>query len=119
MPVCRRDYHPQWPWISYYIRHYRAQNQCEACGLANHSLYPASIRINTSFPLFENNHAALRSGTKVLLTVAHLDGNTKNNDFRNLMCLCTHCHLNRDRNENNQKKKYGRKRQTQQCHLFS
>jgi hypothetical protein len=120
VPIRRRDYHPQWPWISYYIRHYRAKDICEQCGIQNYSYYPKTVRKETTLPIFNQTGVISESfaGKKVILTVAHLDNNPKNNQFDNLACLCQRCHLNLDRATNNQKKKYGRKRQKNQVYLF-
>ncbi len=35
--------------------------------------------------------------TRVVLTIAHLDHNTENNDYDNLAALCQRCHLNYDK----------------------
>lgn len=35
--------------------------------------------------------------TKIILTVAHLDRDTRNNERSNLAALCQRCHLNHDR----------------------
>lgn len=37
------------------------------------------------------------TGSKVILTIAHLDHNPSNNDHENLRCWCQKCHLNYDR----------------------
>jgi len=36
-------------------------------------------------------------GITICLTIAHLDHNTKNNDYENLAALCQRCHLNYDK----------------------
>ncbi len=50
----------------------RAQNRCEFCGIPNYA-----IREN---------------GSKVVLTIAHLDHTPENNDPSNLRALCQRCH---------------------------
>ncbi len=111
MPINRRDYSPIWPWISYYIRHYRGKNRCEECSIENHTLY--ALQKEYTLPIFGDAGQTV-TGKEVILTVAHLDGNTKNNEFRNLRCLCQKCHLNYDREANINKKKYGRRKNSGQ-----
>lgn len=50
----------------------RAKNKCEFCGVENYS-----VRDN---------------GSKVVLTIAHLDHKPENNDPSNLRALCQKCH---------------------------
>lgn len=50
----------------------RADNKCEFCGVENYS-----IREN---------------GSKVILTIAHLDHTPENCDYSNLRALCQRCH---------------------------
>ena len=50
----------------------RADNKCEFCGIANYT-----IRDN---------------GSKVVLTIAHLDHTPENCDYDNLRALCQKCH---------------------------
>lgn len=77
MPFIRENYPENWRLISRFIRFYRAKNKCEFCGVDNYSLHPVT-------------------GSKVVLTVAHLDHNTQNNSFFNLKALCQKCHNNYD-----------------------
>lgn len=53
-----------------------------------------------------------QKGTKIVLTIAHLDHDTTNNEYSNLKALCQKCHLSLDkelhmanRKETNRKKK--------------
>lgn len=46
--------------------------------------------------------------TYIILTVAHLDHNKRNNRFSNLKCLCQRCHFAHDRRDNVIRKRYGR-----------
>lgn len=55
----------------------RANNRCEFCGIENYS-----IREN---------------GSKVVLTIAHLDHTPENCDYGNLRALCQKCHNNYDK----------------------
>lgn len=55
----------------------RADNRCEFCGIKNYT-----IREN---------------GSKVILTIAHLDHTPENCDYENLRALCQKCHNNYDK----------------------
>ena len=90
MPINYKEYHPRWKAISRFIRHYRARNRCEWCGAENHQPHPVT-------------------GSRVILTVAHIDQDKRNNSFFNLAALCQRCHLNRDRAHHIRNRKYGRK----------
>lgn len=78
MPIDYKQYHPRWKAISRFIRFYRARNRCEWCGAENYKPNPVT-------------------GSKVVLTVAHIDQDKNNNSFFNLAALCQLCHLNHDR----------------------
>jgi len=89
MPINYKNYHPKWSLISRLIRFRRAGNKCEWCDAENHQPHPDT-------------------GSKVILTVAHLDRDRTNNRFKNLAALCQRCHLNHDRAQHIQNRKYGR-----------
>lgn len=55
----------------------RANNKCEFCGIENYT-----IREN---------------GSKVVLTIAHLDHTPEHCDYDNLRALCQKCHNNYDK----------------------
>ncbi len=57
----------------------RAGNKCEFCGVENYT-----IREN---------------GSRVVLTIAHLDHTPENCDLGNLRALCQKCHLNYDKEQ--------------------
>lgn len=88
MPLNYKNYHPKWSLISRLIRFHRAGNKCEWCQAENHQPHPDT-------------------GSKVILTVAHLDRDRTNNRFTNLKALCQRCHLNYDRASHIQNRKYG------------
>ena len=77
MPMNRDDYPDNWEEISNYIRFERAQGKCEFCGAAHGKSHPIT-------------------GSIVVLTTAHLDHNTLNNNPNNLRALCQKCHLTYD-----------------------
>ncbi len=99
MPIDYKEYHPKWKLISHLIRKVRAKNKCEFCGVINYGLS--------------------KTGTKVVLTVAHLDHDKKNNRFSNLKALCQRCHLHHDQEHHIYNRKYGRKAKDNQYSLFN
>jgi 5-methylcytosine-specific restriction endonuclease McrA len=76
-PINYADYHPDWKNISRKIIYDRAGNRCELC--------PA-----------ENKKAHWKTGSQVVLTVHHIDGDIINNHPKNLIALCQRCHLRLD-----------------------
>lgn len=89
MPIDYSKYHPKWSLISRLIRFKRANNKCEWCGAVNYEPHPVT-------------------GSKVILTVAHIDHDKDNNRFNNLAALCQKCHLNHDLPQHINNRKYGR-----------
>ena len=89
MPIDYSEYHPKWTLISKLIRFTRADNKCEHCGAVNYGTNP-------------------KTGSKIVLTVAHLDHDKTNNRFTNLAALCQKCHLRHDINQHITNRRYGR-----------
>jgi hypothetical protein len=75
MPIDYKEYHPKWSLISRLIRFFRAKNCCEWCGAKNYHPHP-------------------KTGSKVVLTVAHIDHQR--------------CHLNHDLKHHITNRKYGK-----------
>lgn len=94
MPIDYKDYHPKWTLIRRLILK-RANNKCEGS-----DKYP-NCRVM-------NYHIHATTGSKVILTIAHLDHNKKNNRFSNLKALCQRCHLGHDLPHHITNRKYGR-----------
>lgn len=69
-PENKARYPKDWPAISRAIRD-RAGNKCEDCGVENYSI---------------------RDGSKIVLTVAHLDHTPENCEPENLKAWCQRCH---------------------------
>lgn len=90
MPINYSEYHPKWSLISRLIRFHRAKNRCEWCDAENYQPHPIT-------------------GSKVVLTVAHVDHDKHNNRFSNLAALCQRCHLHHDKEQHADNRKYGRK----------
>lgn len=89
MPIDLKQYHPKWTLISRIIRFTRAKNHCEWCNAENYQPHPVT-------------------GSRVILTVAHIDQDKDNNRFSNLAALCQRCHLSHDRPYHINKRKYGK-----------
>ncbi|MFH5923806.1 hypothetical protein [Roseomonas xinghualingensis] len=83
MPISaenRKRYPADWPEISIRIRRDRAKWVCEAPGCGA-----------------KDGHPHPKTGSIVVLTVAHLDHQPENSSDENLRALCQRCHLNHDR----------------------
>jgi len=76
MPMNRKDYHPAWDYISQMILR-RADGKCELC----------KARAGVENPV---------TGSIVILTVHHIDGDKRNDSPLNLLGLCQRCHLRLD-----------------------
>ncbi len=77
MPCDYRNYPPDWKTRIRPAILARAGNVCEACGALNYAPHPIT-------------------GSRVVLTIAHLDHDTTNNDFANLRAWCQKCHTGYD-----------------------
>jgi len=77
MPMKRENYPSNWEEISLAVRE-EAGWRCEFCGAENGKPNPIT-------------------GSKVVLTVAHLNHDTHDNRRENLRALCQRCHLNWDK----------------------
>ena len=76
MPCDYKEYPENWEEIRQAIL-VRAENKCELCGA-------------------ENGKPHWKTGSKVILTIAHLDQDKENNKGYNLAALCQRCHLKID-----------------------
>lgn len=76
-PENRARYPKDWPEISKRIRFGRAGGKCEWCGAEHGKPHP-------------------ETGSKVVLTVAHLDHSPENCEESNLAALCQKCHNSYD-----------------------
>lgn len=91
MPIDYSEYPDDWHEISRYIRFERAGNRCEWCGAKNGEYHP-------------------ETGSKVVLTVAHLNHIKDDVRDENLAALCQSCHLGYDAKHHALNRKYGRGR---------
>ncbi|MFB6809442.1 hypothetical protein [Streptomyces sp. NPDC056387] len=89
-PENRNRYPADWPTISRRIRFGRAQSRCECVGECSRGTH------NGRCP---NRHGqpAYGTGSRVILTTAHLDHQPENCDEANLRAMCQGCHLHYDR----------------------
>jgi 5-methylcytosine-specific restriction endonuclease McrA len=76
MPCNYKEYPNNWRWLSAQLRK-AADNLCELCHAAN-------------------GQPHWLTGSRVILTVHHIDGNKQNNVKQNLIVLCQRCHLRLD-----------------------
>lgn len=104
-------YPPDWPAISKRIRTERAGDRCECSGQCGHDHKHENVLAEIDDITIgylnagevEDQCRAVNSashpvtGSKVVLTVAHLDHTPENVDETNLLALCQRCHLAYDR----------------------
>lgn len=87
-----KDRYPEnWPQISESIREDRAQGRCECMGECGRGTHGTERCPNL------NGEPAYGTGSKVVLTVAHLDHVPEHCDPSNLRAMCNGCHLHYDR----------------------
>lgn len=124
MPIDYKEYHPKWSLISRLIRYVRAKNKCEECGIKNGTVVkrladgtyrqPCQTEWDMIHARIKYSHSNMTESlkyhgfTKIVLTVAHLDHNKKNNRFWNLKALCQRDHLRHDIKHHCANRKYGR-----------
>lgn len=93
----------------------RDGHKCKFCGAPNYSVI---IRYTDSFEVVPNSMYAEALTTdgfkmvKIVLTVAHLDHDTNNNDDENLAALCQRCHLRHDAEQHARSRRRQPKNQT-------
>lgn len=100
MPIDYREYHPKWTLIVRLIR----LRVLKAFGIdccEGSPFYPACRA--------ENGKPHPETGSLVVLTTAHVDGDKDNNRFSNLKRWCQRCHLRHDLGHHIMNRKYGRK----------
>jgi len=103
-------YPPNWKQISNHIRFDRARGRCEMCNAPhNQIIYRNPDKLENYVTMESDGELYLPNGSplngygheytkavRVVLTVAHLDHDTRNNHESNLMALCQLCHLRYD-----------------------
>lgn len=125
MPIDKTKYPADWEAISRRIRFERAKGKCEQCGAEHGSwvwrsytdpLNYLTLRADGDYYTKAGERVRMSEmddeylprtdreydtghDIKVVLTVAHLDHDTTNNDESNLKALCQKCHLRHDAKE--------------------
>ena len=102
MPVDYSKYPPEWKQISKRIRE-REGDKCKWCGAPNHTnicrrkvdLADWVLWIDR-LEMDYDQREKFREPIEVVLTVAHLNHDTKDNRDENLAALCQLCHLRYD-----------------------
>lgn len=89
-PENRGRYPSNWRDISLRIRTVRAAGRCECLGECGRGTHDGRCPNRNGSP-------AYGTGSKVVLTVAHLDHTPENVDDSNLRAMCNGCHLHYDR----------------------
>jgi hypothetical protein len=121
MPCNYKEYPSDWKQIRARIL-IRANNRCEKCGLKNHIIISKKDRkevINFDWhrynELLKAEYAPSQilkrmNCTKVVLTIAHLDNDHRNENVTDdrLLALCQSCHLKMDALHHAENRKYGR-----------
>lgn len=133
MPCDYKKYHPDWLTVIRPAILERAENKCEECKLENKSFgfraqdgtfyhwwYIEEALEQYGHDLFDDvlkhhiakDGKAKSKGTTIVLTIAHIDHDIKNNDYSNLKALCQRCHLllDKDLHANNSKETRNKKK---------
>jgi hypothetical protein len=103
-PENRHRYPPDWPQISEWIRFTRAGGRCECvgeCGRGTHLGRCPNV----------HDQPAYSTGSRVILTTAHLDHTPEHCDPANLRAMCQGCHLHHDREHHAQTRAATRRRE--------
>lgn len=102
MPCDYKEYHPEWKSKIRPDILERDNHCCKFCGVKNNSIihrYGKGVDDWRYWPEGMESEAWSLDGLKsikVVLTIAHLDHDKKNNDYENLAALCQKCHLGID-----------------------
>lgn len=95
----------------------REGHRCKFCHRPNRSDLPARC---CKEPIFDERGRCCSCGKRrprVVLTIAHLDHDTTNNDDSNLAALCQRCHLDHDKHQHAQNARATRERKAGQLAL--
>lgn len=99
----------------------RAAGKCERCGLAGGASISRRCPRCLDKPRLRDDcqscYGAGRVPWKVILTVAHLNHDPRDNRPRNLACLCASCHLRHDAKQHAMERARGRDRRAGQLTL--
>lgn len=113
-PISYKNYPSNWKTEIRPAIMARADGKCEFCGVENHKLIIRGewngvkcyqdedgniFDAKTSEPIGDDYVGEVHPTNKlikIVLTIAHMDHNVKNNEFSNLKALCQRCHNNYD-----------------------
>jgi len=123
-PENKHLYPKNWPEIRAKILD-RAKHCCEFCGVKN---YSEGVRDRDEDGLFytvkevidllhDHGTEILGKIIKIVLTIAHLDHDPRNNDDDNLKALCQRCHLRYDAKHHAESRKKNREKNSPQLSL--
>lgn len=99
MPIDLSQYPKDWKARSKFVIHIRARNRCEWCGAENGKPHPVT-------------------GSKVVLTTAHLWHDKGRSSLLDLAALCQRCHLDHDKFHHQENRRFGRNWKRNQLALF-
>lgn len=112
MPIDYKLYHPKWTLIRRMILK-RANHKCENCGVDNYAQgHRNKVGDFIECSPFRSDFAG-KKHIKIVLTIAHLDQDIRNNRFSNLKAFCQRCHLKHDGKMHAYSRKYGKNRREQ------
>lgn len=105
MPCNYKDYPPNWKTEIRPAILERDGHKCKFCGVQDRAVgyRDASDNWHNIEPTMQGETDALDAwergfkSVRIILTIAHLDNNLKNNDYSNLAALCQRCHNRHDR----------------------
>jgi 5-methylcytosine-specific restriction endonuclease McrA len=102
MPVNYKDYSEDWRDIIRPDILKRDGYKCKHCGVSNRKLFvkEGSKRVFIEDTFMHSYY--LTKGikiSKIVLSIAHLDGDVVNNNYLNLAALCQSCHLVHDKHQ--------------------
>ncbi|MEP7197255.1 MAG: hypothetical protein ABI851_12105 [Saprospiraceae bacterium] len=135
MPIDYKNYATNWKSEIRPAILKRANGKCELCNLIDHiegyrdnngdfiSVKQIALKLLEGYNYFENELDNIKIDQKpirIILTIAHLNHDVKNNDPENLKALCQKCHINHDKHyhKSNRRKNEAKKRGIEQDNSF-
>lgn len=107
----KNKYPKNWKSISDEIRFGRAKGRCECKGeCGSHTTTGRCVEVH--------GKAAIYAKGKVILTVAHLNHNPKDNRRKNLKAMCQRCHLRYDADHHKRNSALTRRAKKKNFELF-
>lgn len=93
MPIDYKNYPADWKTVIRPRILHREGHCCKWCGVLNKSDLPRKCCTKPDYDERQKCRTCGKRRPRVVLTIAHLDHNPKNNDDDNLAALCQRCHL--------------------------